>query len=126
MHPQAARHGHMGVRGSTTCPLTCKTLSPLVHAIQALQQTVDLRLDLAQLSFDGVQLFGPHCGEEELLRSHPAWSQRNMPSWAATSGASSSPEHPWGTGMGPGDSHQPSAVQAVSAGAGDSQPQCQH
>lgn len=124
MHPQAARHGHMGVGGSTTCPLTRETLSPLVHAVQALQQTVHLRLDLAQLSFDGVQLFGPHCGEEELLRSHPALqpagSQGNTPSWAATSGASSSPEHAWGTGTGPGDSHQPSAVQAVSAGARDS------
>lgn len=51
--------------------LTREPLSPLVHALQALQQAVHLRLDLAQLPLDGVQLLGSHCGREELSGSHP-------------------------------------------------------
>lgn len=52
--------------------LTREPLSPLVHAVQALQQAVHLRLDLAQLPLDGVQLLGSHCGREELSGSRPA------------------------------------------------------
>lgn len=72
-------------------PLTRETLSPLVHVVQALQQTVHLCLDLAQLPLDGVQLFSSHYGKRS--REDPTQSQEDMPSWAATSRASPSLEH---------------------------------